>query len=143
MTRSGHLQPRLSPELLDVVPRDPVARFHQLGKGPSVAATGIGERVGLQPCQVLLLLLRRRFWDIALGGAVLADELACPGLRYPEPAHECFDRASPPARGQIFPAAISFNMVTSRVRSATMVFSRLFSVSSSFSRLASVAFIPP
>ena len=45
---------------------------------------------------------------VALGGAVLARQSACPTLREPEPFLQGQDGTAPPGRAQKFPEASSF-----------------------------------
>jgi len=94
--------------------------------GPPIAPAGMASG---EPAQVRsqVLVGVGTFWPVALGGAVLANDLTRPSLR----------------RAHHFPEAISRRARFSSSLSATRRFSWAFSFASSFSRLASSAFIPP
>lgn len=80
---------------------------------------------------------------VALGGAVLTDDLTSPPLRQAEPFLEHVYGSAAPRRAYQFPLAISRSARFSSSLSATIRFSAAFSRSSSRSRFASSAFMPP
>ena len=84
-----------------------------------------------------------QFDFLALGAAVLPDQLARPPLRHPEHPLQVLDRAAPAGRAHQFPRPSSFKASIWSSLSATIRFNLAFSVSSSFRRLTSSAFSPP
>ncbi len=66
---------------------------------------------------------------VALDGAVLANDLACPPLRQPEPVTQHAHRGSSPRRAHQFPLAISLNAAFSTSASASSRFKVEFSFS--------------
>jgi hypothetical protein len=80
---------------------------------------------------------------VALGGAVLPDQLARPPLRHPEHLLQVGDGAAPAGRAHQFPRPSSLSASIWSSLSATIRFSQAFSVSSSFRRLTSSGFSPP
>ena len=95
----GHFQSRLPPESVHVASSQMPALFEKGRPGPLVSAAGVLKRVGLQPRGDLGIPFARWLWRIALGGAVLADQFACPSLANPEPAAQLVDAAPAPVRG--------------------------------------------
>jgi hypothetical protein len=80
---------------------------------------------------------------MALGRAVLPDQLARPPLGDPEHLLEVLDGAAPAGRAHQFPRPSSFSASIWSSLSATIRFNLAFSPSSSLSRLTSSAFSPP
>lgn len=81
-------------------------------------------------------------WPVALGRAVLADDLARPSLRKPFAILEHVDRPASLRRAHHFPEAISRRASISSSLSATMRFRRWFSFSSSPQPLGIVSLHP-
>jgi len=80
---------------------------------------------------------------VALGGAVLPDQLARPPLRHPEHPLQVLDRAAPAGRAHQVPRPAPSSAWIWSSLSATIGLSRAFSASRSFSRRTSSAFRPP
>ena len=80
---------------------------------------------------------------MALGAAMLPDQLARPPLGDPEHWLEVLDGAAPAGRAHQFPRPSSLSASIWSSLSATIRFNRAFSPSSSLSRLTSSAFSPP
>ena len=80
---------------------------------------------------------------VALGAAVLPDQLARPPLGDPEHPLKVLDGAAPAGRAHQFPRPSSFRASIWSSLSATIRFRRAFSPSSSFKRRTSSAFSPP
>jgi hypothetical protein len=80
---------------------------------------------------------------VALGGAVLPDQLARPPLGDPEHPLEVLDGAAPAGRAHQVPRPSSFRASIWSSLSATIRLSRAFSPSNSFKRWTSSAFRPP
>src|SRR5204863_7716060 len=80
---------------------------------------------------------------VALGAAVLPDQLARPPLRHAEHSLQVLDGAAPAGRAHQFPRPSSFKAWIWSSLSATIRFNRAFSPSSSFRRRTSSAFRPP
>lgn len=138
----GHSQTFLPPQTLDLLAVQRVALADEHGVGPPVAPPGMTSSELAQPRSQLPVGVR---FDrlTALGGPVLADDLAGPPLRQPEPGLEHVHGSASPRRAHQFPLATSRKARFSSSLSATIRFSRAFSTSSSLSRLTSSAFIPP
>jgi hypothetical protein len=82
-------------------------------------------------------------WLVALGAAVLPDQLARPPLGDAQHLLEVLDGAAPAGRAHQFPRPSSFKAWIWSSLSATIRFNRAFSDSSSLSRLTSSALSPP
>ena len=80
---------------------------------------------------------------VALGGAVLADDLAGQPLGDAQHALQMVHGAATACRAQKFPLASSRRASFSSSASASNRLSRVFSAASSLRRLASSAFSPP
>jgi hypothetical protein len=80
---------------------------------------------------------------MALGGAVLPDQLARPPLGDAEHPLEVVDGAAPAGRAHQFPRPSSLRASICSSLSATIRFNLAFSPSSSFRRRTSSAFRPP
>lgn len=141
-TLRGHSQAFLTPQTLDLLAIHLVALANQHGVRPPVPPPRMGGREAPQPfAQVPVRVRLTRF--VALGGAVLADDAACPSLRQTEAFLQHVHGTASPRRAHQFPRLISRNASISSSLSATIRFSRALSRSNSLSRLASSAFIPP
>ena len=137
-----HPQTLLTPEPLDGLAVDRPPLLQELGVGAPIAPPGMG------PAELAQLVTEGsvpvRFHGLmALGGAVLPDQLARPPLGDAEHPLQVLDGAAPAGRAHQFPRPSSFNASIWSSLSATIRFSRAFSPSSSLSRLTSSAFSPP
>src|SRR5690606_37881275 len=138
----GNLQPLPPPDSFDTLGVHPPALGPQHRRDPAIAITAIP---GSKPDDISRqrILIGSAMRLLALGRAVLAENLAGKALRHGELRHDMVD--APPATGgaQKFPEAASFRISFSSVRSDTALRSRSFSCSSSFSRFTWSPFRPP
>src|SRR5215217_6882635 len=106
-----HPQALLAPPPLDGLTVDHPALLAELGVGAPIAPAR------MRPAELAQLVAERpvpvRFDRLmALGGAVLPDQLARPPLRHPKHLLEMFDGAAPAGRAHQFPRPSSFNAST-------------------------------
>ena len=130
----GDLQPLPPPDPLYPLDVDRPALRPEQRRDPAIAVTAVlaGEPDDGR-CQSFFIV--SRCGPLALGRAVLADNLAGAALGDPEPILQMRDTAPATSGAQKFPSAASFKISLSNVNSATARFRRWFSLSSSFSRL--------
>jgi hypothetical protein len=110
--------------------------------GAPIAPAGMGSAEGTKLLAERSIPVRRDRL-VALGGAVLPDQLARPPLGDTEHPLKVLDGAAPAGRAHQFPRPSSFSAWICSSLSATIRFNRAFSPSSSFKRLTSSAFSPP
>ena len=137
-----HLQPLPSPD-----PCDPLAVHHPAGTthhrrdaAIAVAAVLEGERDDVSGKRRLIVT---GLGDLALRGAMLAENPACKTLRDAVLDDDSVDASTTTGGAQKFPEAASFRISFSSVRSDTARRSRVFSASRSFSRFTWSPFSPP
>jgi hypothetical protein len=137
-----HTQALFPPDTLNLLAVVGMSLASQNGVRTPIAPAGMLLGEAPQPlAQVPVRIRLDRF--VALCGAMLSDDLACPPLREAEAVGEHDHRSPPPRRAHQFPRLISRRAVITSSLSATIRFNVTFSRSSSLSRFASSAFIPP
>jgi hypothetical protein len=137
-----HPEPLLAPQTLHPLAVHRPAVLAQLVMRTAVSPTRMIDRE-LPQRRPQRLIVIGALGLVALRGAVLPNNPACPALADAEAVAQHRDRLAPTGRAYQFPRLISFSARTSSAWSATIVFRCRFSRSSSFRRLASCAFIPP
>src|ERR671912_1193787 len=137
-----HLQPLPSPDPLHPLEVHHPAGSPQHGGDPPIAVAAVldgkGDNVGREP---LLVVRGRR--DLALRRAVLSEHTAGHALGHAMFGHHMLDAGAAAGGAQKFPAAASFRINFSSVRSETARRRRAFSASSSFRRFTWSPFKPP
>jgi hypothetical protein len=124
----GHAQAFLAPQPLDGLAVDRPPLLAELGVRPAIIPPG------MRPAELAQLVTEGsvpvRFHGlVALGGAVLPDQLARPPLGDPEYPLKVLDGAAPAGRAHQFPRPSSFKASIWSSLSATIRFSRAFSLS--------------
>src|SRR5918994_4974333 len=137
-----HLQPLPPPDPLDPLQVHPPASSPQHGGDPPIAVAAVldgkGDNVGREP-----LLVVRGGRDLALRRAVLSEHTAGHALGHAMFGHHMLDAGAAAGGAQKFPAAASFRINFSSVRSETARRRRAFSASSSFRRFTWSPLSPP